>query len=377
MQNNKKCKILMVLGTLNYGGAEIFCLNFVKNINREKYQIDFAVTNLTCSNLEKEICNLGCKIHLVPKFNGLNVFNYRRAWKKLLSENHYDIVHGHASGPMALYLKEANKKGCATIAHSHSASTRGNVLKKAVKKIWAINAKKYADYWFACSHLAALRLFGKNYNKHEKYRFIPNGIDVEKFKFSSKSRIRIRNKLGISDATFVVGHVGSFTKPKNHRFIFDVFKAIIDKQPKSCLVLCGDGPLRKKYEMLANKRGLDEFVYFLGNVDNTNDFYSAFDTFIFPSFFEGLPVSLIEAQTSGLNIICSKKISNEICLTNHIVQLSIKNKPSVWAEKLFQMLNDNSNRLDDFEIMNDSKYTISHTVAIVTNVYDEIISKSR
>ena len=365
-------KVLMVLGSLNYGGAEIFCLNFVRNIDRKKYKIDFAVSKLTNSDIEKEIASYGCKIHLVPRFNGLNIYRYKKAWKEIFANEKYDIVHGHASGAMSIYLSMAKKIGCVTIAHSHSASTRGNILVKTAKKVLAKEIKKYSDYWFACSDLAAIRLFGKNFESSEKYSFIPNGIVPENYAFNPKARSSLRKQFHIADDEIVVGHVGSFTKPKNHSFLFKVFCELNKYLPNSYLILCGDGPLKKHYERIANQKNNRNQIKFVGNVNNTSDYYSVFDYLVFPSHFEGLPMSLVEAQTSGLPIFCSDSITKQICITENVHFVSLKESPKVWAKKIIDYYNSNKKRDDCLLKIKTSSFVIQNTIKTITDIYDKI-----
>ena len=376
MNSNKEIiKILMVLDAFHIGGAEMFCLNFVKNLDRKRFQVDFAVTNLTNNKLEEEIIGLGCKLHIIPRFKVFNIKNYKKRWNELLRKEHYDVIHGHASGAMSIYLSVAKKHGCVTFAHSHSAFIRGNIFVRTVKKLFSKGIKNNADYWLSCSDLAAIRLYGKDFSKSTKYHFIPNGIQPEKYKFNESYRKTIRENFKVSDETILIGHVGSFTEPKNHKYLLEVFKEFNNIIPESKLILCGDGPLKQSIEKMADCLRIKDKVIFTGNVYNTNEFYSAFDYFVFPSFFEGLPISLVEAQASGLPILCSDSITTDVILTSHIFQKSVSENESNWAQFIAKTINDLFERTADYQLVYKSVFTINSTVQIVTNLYCESISE--
>ena len=373
--SGNKYKILMVLGALNFGGAEIFCLSLVKSIDRNKYQLDFVVNSLRNSEIEKELVSLGCKIHVLPRFNGISFLKHKKIWRNFLENNKYDIVHGHASGAMSLYLSVAKECGCRTIAHSHSASNRGNFVVKFAKKFWSKNAKKYADYWLACSDLAAKRLFGRDFNTSSKYVFIPNGIDADRFAFSENQRNEIRDEYSIRSDEILVGHVGSFTKPKNHIFLLRTFKELSNKNDNYRLMLCGDGPVKKTFEKKASRLGLLNKIILVGNTKEPEKFYSAFDVFVFPSLFEGLPVSLIEAQCNGLPIVCSDKISKNVLLSGNIKQESLNNRPLLWAKVVDDTVKVHIDRDKGKEVVQSSAFVIQNTKIIIECVYEKLINK--
>jgi glycosyltransferase involved in cell wall biosynthesis len=239
IENNKK-RVLMVLGSLKFGGAEILCLSILKNIDRTKFQIDFAVTELTNSEIEKEVRTLGSQIFVFPRFKVLNKRHFKNSWASFFERNQYDIVHGHASGAMSLYLSIAKKHGCKTIAHSHSGSFTGNIFVRQAKKYYSHRIIQNSDYLIACSHEAARNLFGKKYKTLSNYSFVPNGIDVDLFAFNTEARETLRKKLNIPQDTILFGHVGRFISVKNHMFLLDIFHKIIKKNKNARLLLCGE-----------------------------------------------------------------------------------------------------------------------------------------
>ena len=158
---------------------------------------------------------------------------------------------------------------------------------------------------------------------------LPNAIDPERFKFSESARREIRAKYGIADDDFVVGHVGRFYPQKNHEFLIDVFSEVRLQKPNAKLLLLGDGPLQEKIRQKVETLGLAESVVFAGLQKNPAPFYSAMDVFAFPSLWEGLPLTLVEAQYSGLPCVVSENVTREVVVTENVYLLKT-NKAIHW-----------------------------------------------
>jgi glycosyltransferase involved in cell wall biosynthesis len=223
-----------------------------------------------------------------------------------------------------------------TIAHSHSTSS-GSGLAAVVKDILQKPLKSNSvDHLFACSEAAGEWLFGsKNMNA---VSILKNSIDANKFVYNEITRVQVRRNLAI-DQRFVIGHVGSFIEPKNHMFLIDIFKEIHEKNNKSVLMLVGRGELSEKVTLKVKELGLEDSVMFMGIRTDIPELLQAMDVFLFPSLYEGLPLTLVEAQAAGLIVIASDKITEEINLTNLVKFISLERPASYWAEKLFQYTN--------------------------------------
>ncbi|NMM63687.1 glycosyltransferase family 1 protein [Clostridium sp. P21] len=329
-------RILHVLGGLNCGGAEIMIMNLYRNIDRSKIQFDFMVHTIDKCDYDDEIRKLGGRIYSVPRYNGLNHFKYKRVWNDFF-KNHteYRIVHGHIRSTAAIYLKIAKKQGVITIAHSHSTASRGNKIEQFVKNAMQIPIRYIADYLFACSDEAGKWLFGEKATKQDNYRVIKNAIDAERYVFNEAVRDKVRKDLNIENK-LVVGHVGRFTYPKNHKFLIELFYEIQKQNEDSILLLVGDGELRYQIEKQINSLGIKNKVILTGVVPNVNDYIQAMDVFVFPSIFEGLGMVAIEAQAAGLRCIVSDKVPQEAFITDLIESISLTTDISKWASKILQ-----------------------------------------
>lgn len=364
---SKEIRILHVLGSLDRGGAETMIMNIYRNIDRSKIQFDFIVhTNEKC-DYNDEILEYGGKIFNIPRYTGKNHFKYKRAWIEFFnSYPQYKVIHGHMRSTASIYLRIAKKYGLVTIAHSHSTASRGNVLEKIVKKIMQFPIRYRADYLFACSNEAGKWLFGRNSIKKDNYKVIKNAIDIEKYTFNEVKRSEIRKKLNIQNK-FVVGHVGSFTYPKNHKFLIDVFYEIQKQEKDSVLLLIGDGVLRPQIEEQIKKFGINNKVIMTGVVSNVNDYMQAMDVFVFPSIFEGLGMAVIEAQAAGLQCIVSENIPKEAYITEKIKNISLHKKYEIWVNQIIKYTD--LKRKNEYKKLNDNGYSINDVASALEKFY--------
>lgn len=368
-----KIKILMVLGNTRRGGTQAFIMNILRNIDRNRYQIDFALNLDFEGGWGPEMRSLGSELFILPVFKVFNWISYKRAWNDFLDERHYDIVHGHTTNSAGIYLNVAKQKGCRTIAHIHSTGFRGNFVERITKRFFSKLTKKYADYWFACSEKAAQLLYGEAYKSFPHYFEMPNAIDVKRFEYNENIRKRIRKELEVDDNTFLCGHVGTFSVPKNHSFVLDVFAEIVKKKPISKLLLIGEGVLLEPTKEKAEKLGILDKIVFRKNLKNVNEHMMAMDLFIFPSLFEGFGMVSLEAQATGLNVIQSDVIPKDTLLTECVLPMSLEQPASLWADKALTMSPKNRVEMNN-KIVN-TKYNLSRTVELITRLYSEMTRK--
>ena len=370
--NQEKIKILMVLGTTGREGVQAFLLNLLTNIDRDKYQVDLAVnSDVKNGGISDEVRQMGSEIYFWPYFKVYNYAQFVRFWRDFLSKHHYDIVHGHSTNSAAVYLKVAKEMGCATIAHSHSAGYRGNKLQQWVKSIYAKRVGKVADSWFACSDKAAERLFGDAYSTYPHYYDIPNAINAENYLYDPDRARKIRKLLGIGEDEFLCGHVGTFSAPKNHSFLLDVFCEVLIIKPNARLVCCGAGVLMPQVKAKAEALGITDKVSFLGVVKNCNEYLMAMDVLVFPSLFEGFPITVIEAEATGLPVVMSDVITHEVDLTALIHRHSLSDSPQDWARTVCEAKN--IDRCSQNRFIAESKYNMRTSIKMITNIYQEML----
>ena len=168
------------------------------------------------------------------------------------------------------------------------------------------------------------------------YQIINNAIDVAAYSYDPEKCIEMRQKLGLENE-LIVGHVGRFNPQKNHPFLLDIFAVLLKKEPNAVLILVGGGEDMPKIQAKAQALGVAEHVRFLGIRSDVADLMQAMDVFVFPSLYEGLPVTMVEAQAAGLPCIISDKVPPECILTDGLVDaLPLSAEPEAWAEKMLE-----------------------------------------
>ena len=324
---------------MNRGGAENAIMNYYRHIDRGKVQFDFLLTEQNKCQFEDEINSLGGKIYRVPLLRIANPLPYIKAVSTFFNEHpEYQIVHSHTSSKSVVPLWIAKKKGIPVrIAHSHgSHSEKG--INGWVRDCLKIPLKYVANHYFACGTEAAIWLYGKKYHNKGKIQILPNIIECKKFIYNAKIREEYRRKLEISDETILLGCTARFCYPKNQTFAVNLLNELHKKNIKSMLILVGDGDERPIIESNISKNELGDYVIFTGVVPNVSDYEQAMDVFLMPSFFEGLPLSLIEAQISGLKCFASTGVPQEADKTGLVSFIPLDKGPHYWAEQIVDQL---------------------------------------
>lgn len=320
-------RVLHIVGNMNMGGQETFIMNVYENIDREKVQFDFIVHSEKEGYYDRRIKELGGRIYRISPISKHPIKSIKQ-FIDVIKKSKYNIVHRHTSSSIVaiemLIAKILRVKKI--IVHSHN-----NLCKhKLVNKIFRPILNFCSNYKLACSTEAAKWLFG---NKHYKeVNIIYNGINLKKFLYNEKIRKKIRTQLNVNNK-IVIGHIGRFEYQKNHRFIIDIFSELLKENRKYELWLIGDGRLRKEIENYIDSKDIKEYVKLFGIVDNVNELLQAMDVFIFPSIYEGLGISLIEAQINGLKCIVSENIQEEAIITDNVSKIPL-GKMLLWKKKI-------------------------------------------
>lgn len=361
-------RILHVLGKMNRGGAETMIMNLFREIDRTKIIFDFVVhTDEVCA-YDKEILELGGKIYHVPRYKGINDYQYRKVWKNFFIKHpEYRIVHGHIGSTAAIYLSIAQKYGCYTIAHSHNTTSHKKTLKDIIYCMLSYPTRYIADYFFACSLQAGLDRYGKKIvEKSGCFSVFNNAIDTGLYAYDLEKRVKKRTELGISDK-FVVGVVGRITRQKNPFFVINVFKEVLQKCDNAVLLWVGDGDLRNELEQMIQSARIEEYVQLLGVRDDVAELYQAMDVFFLPSLYEGLGMVAIEAQCSGLSCVVSEQFQDEVMITEHIQRVSLLEDVKIWADKI--CYTQQYIRMNNNNIIAKSGFDIKTTTKILMEFY--------
>lgn len=362
----KKIYVLQVVTYMERGGLEMMLMNYYKHINKDIFQFDFLVHRIQKAEFDDEIMHMGGRIFRLPRLNPFSP-SYRACLDRFFKEHkEYQIVHVHLDCMSSLVLKYAKKNGVPVrIAHSHNTNQNYD-FKYPIKMFYRQFIGKYATELMACGVEAGKWMFNGM-----PFEVLNNAISAEAFRFQQEQRDSIRKQYKLQEK-YIIGHVGSFKNAKNHDFIIEIFAEIKKKQTNAVLVLIGDGINKNKMIHKVREFGLEKDVLFLGIQKNISGFLSAFDRFLFPSLYEGLPVTLIEAQTSGLKCIISDKITGECIFSDSVVKLSLSSSTVYWSEAVLNPVK--TDRRSYYLNAVKAGYDIETNVRILEKKYKELIA---
>lgn len=372
--NQAAIRVLHVVTIMNPGGIETMLMNIYRNINRKKIQFDFLVHRLEKGVYDDEIISMGGMIYHIIPVRLCSIIKYKKMLDYFFSNHYYSIVHSHISILSYLILKSAGKHGATVrISHSHQINAFlgfKSLIRIPVKIYCKMKIKGVSTRLMACSNSAGYWLFGKK----APFLVINNAIDTHKFIYNSTIRRRMRNEFNLASDTLVIGHVGSFQKVKNHLYLLQIFKIVHETDPEAILMMVGDGVLRAEIEKTAKRLDLQQNVIFTGIRSDVSKLLQVMDVFVLPSISEGLPVTLIEAQASGLPCLVSDVVTKEVAITELVTFLPLTKSPEIWAEKMLTLTEGSERRNMRSEIIKKG-YDVNTTSEWITNFYIEELKR--
>lgn len=348
------------------GGIESFLCNTLLTMDRSELEIDIVAAQIGDSVFTETLKNAGIRFQELS--GTLRSPKNARLLSALLAERHYDVVHLNAYQALSLqHLKLAQDAGAPIrIAHSHNTELRNSStrpLKLAIHN-WARRAYgNVMTHRLACSAPAARFLFGAT----SEWAFIPNGIDVERFRFDPAGRKEVRTELEL-EGKLVIGNVGRLCYQKNQAFLMDVFKEVQQQCHESALLLVGKGEVRAELDAKARALGIENCVIFYGTTDRVERLYWAMDVFAFPSRFEGLGIAAVEAQAAGLPVICSEGVPPEAMITDLAVKLSLSAGAKSWAEAV-QNTKNPENRAASADVVSATGFDVAAVAKEIRNLW--------
>ncbi|WP_268802215.1 glycosyltransferase family 1 protein [Bifidobacterium criceti] len=312
------------------GGVEATTMNHYRLLDHSKIHYDFIVYEGSPYVPIDEIKKLGGRVFYVPPITHLAGFEKELA--RILKTTNPDIVHSNLNALSIFPLRVAKRIGIPVrIAHSHSTSNNKELLRNTAKKVLRLYSKTYPTHLAACSLDSATWLFGKKAVAEHNVHYIKNAIDLQRYAFNASHRLELRKKYGLEDK-HVLGQIGRFTTQKNYSFSMDVVAELVSTDPNAVFVALGSGNLMRAIRQKAAALGIADHVMLLGNQSNANAWYSAFDALLFPSLYEGLPLTMIEAQVAGLPIVSSDKVTPEAFIDKELVTvLPLELTTAAWA----------------------------------------------
>lgn len=358
-------RVLQIVDSMDLGGIQSFIMNIYRKIDKSKIQFDFLVFRETEQYFEKEIYFLGGRIYKIPGRRD-GILKTRKALNVFFN-NHseYNVVHYQTSSisfidPIEIAYKHKVKD---IIVHAHSTRAPGGKIQTILHKVNKNKISKYSNHYLACGDAALKWMYGKT-QCEDSAVIVYNGISLSDYQFNGKYREKIRKEFHISEK-YVIGHIGRFSKVKNHKFLLDIFMEIENRKSEAVLLLIGTGELIEEIKKMVVEKGVEKKVIFAGVRSDVDELVSAMDIMVFPSLYEGFPVTLIEAQVSGLPCVISDTISDEVILNDNVKQVSLNEKAKVWADITLE----NGCRECEYDKFENSEFSIMNTIKKLYEIY--------
>lgn len=355
-------RLLCIVGGMNAGGAETLLMKIYRALDKSQYQMDFAVAIEEEGYYDKEIFAMGGKIyHITPKTKGLlkNFLDIKNLVKR---EQYTSVLRTSQHSLSALELLAAKMGGARIRVFRSSNSQPESQSKKqlVLHKLCGFMPHIFANVRIAPSTEAAEFMFGKGAVEKGAATILRNAIDLNVFSYDETARNCIREELGISNDAVVIGHVGRFAPQKNHLFLVEIFNEIAHKNKNAVLLCVGDGPLKDVFVNRANELGVSTKILLPGVRADIPEMLSTMDVFLFPSLYEGMPNTVIEAQATGLHCVIADTITKEANVTGNISYISLNASYDKWADEVLCQVK--QERKPTTEDMKRAKYDIESMV---------------
>lgn len=358
---------------MDRGGIETMIMNLYRNMDREKVQFDFLAHYGREAAYNEEIRAMGGKIYEMPALKDeahayyWKLFSYLKALKQFFKEHpEYHVIHGHMTNTAILYMPIAKKYGV-TCRISHSHNTRGKAgLLGLVTDLLQRPIYRYATDFFACSEAAKHWFYPEKLIAAGKVQVLANAVDARRFRYCPEKRAQMRQRLNL-DGKLAIVCVARFRPEKNQGFLMDILREMRKTRDDVVFVFAGEGPCENEVKRKAREYGLEEHTRFLGMRTDVPDILSASDAFVLPSLWEGLPVTVIEAQANGLYCVVTEGLTEEMNALGMVEYISLKKSPAEWGKTLIKAAQ--RPRRDTCEEMKSSGYDINTTAPWLQEFY--------
>jgi glycosyltransferase involved in cell wall biosynthesis len=367
-------RVLHVIAGLNPGGIETWLMHIVHDMDRKRFEHEFCLYRLEGGPLLADLLSLDIPVHRHRLGGGLlGYVRFAREFSALLRHGDFDVVHCHGTLLTGFFVLLAERAGVPVrIAHAHSAApVATGVLRAQVGRLLRRWIWRHATAGLACSSVAADAVFGPNWQADPRFGLLHCAIDPAPFKHPI-DRLGLRAEWGLSDHALVVGHVGNFSPVKNYGFLIELAREAIRRDPRVYFLLVGDGAGRAAVAATIRALGIEKRVLLTGvRRDVPCLMRAVMDVLVFPSFAEGLPMTLIEAQAAGLPCVVSDAVCREAEVAPGRLDLvPLSAATDAWLERIFAFLS--SPRLDTAEALrqlNQTDFVIEQSTRKLADAY--------
>ena len=334
----EKIKVLLIAGAMNVGGIENQLMHLLRQADKKKFQIDFT-TIAPHPFYQDEIEALGAKCIYIHGTGGKHFLRYCRELYRVMREGRYDIIHSHELFHSGMVLLTARLAGVShRFVHAHNwmegndPKARKSLKRRIYNAVMQRLIKWNATDFIACSTLAGRFLYGEAITKQSNYHLVFNSVDTSEF---VEKYDRVETGEFTDDGWINVLQVGRFTPVKNQLFTAEIAWEL-KKRGKKIRILCA-GNIGGAYDDSVKAKiaeyGLEEQMLLLGVRRDIDVLMRKSSAFLLPSLYEGMPLVLIEAQSSGLPCVTADTFSREVDFGIGMLDwLSPESGAAAWAD---------------------------------------------
>jgi glycosyltransferase involved in cell wall biosynthesis len=374
-------RVLHVLKQIMGGGVESWLLHVMRNMDRDRFQMDLLARVAAPSPFDDAYRATGARIHYL---DGLGRrASYDSAFREIVrTHGPYDVVHCHSLFNNGLGLILARRSRIPVrIAHSHLAHAESTRLGWRLRLLG--RCYRLSHSWtegIGCSGPAGREMFGPGWGRDSRYRLLFCGVDMEPFHGAAPDP-GLRADFGLPEHSFVVGHVGRFVDQKNHPFLIEIATEACRRDERIHFLLLGEGGMQREMQERVLKRGLAQRIIFAGQRSDAPKLMAgAMDAFCLPSLFEGLGLVGVEAQAAGLRVLVSDTVPTEMDAVPALVKrMSLSRPAAEWAEALLEMKRAGTPvaQIDALATIESGPFNIHNSVASLQAFYEECLAKHR
>ena len=327
-------KVAISLNKCDSGGQKSLVMAYLRNFDRSRVQFDLIVDADSNSIPYEEVEKLGGRVFVIPPYQ--KIFKHLSALKRIFSDNDYDVLYAVNNTMNIFPLYVAKKKGIKVrVSESLTMASHQELLKTVLKTVLRFFSHCWCNYYMANGRDCGIYQFGKKAMEQGKVAIFLSPVDAKANTFNPELRAITRKKYGWENK-IVYGFIARFEKQKNPLFLIDIMYFISRKQNNAHFVIIGAGSLEEKMKERINEYEMGNRLSWLGRREDIKQFYNAFDAFLLPSLYEGLPVVGVESQATGLPVFFSENITKEAGIAELGHYISLKKPADEWADVIIE-----------------------------------------
>jgi len=308
-----KYKILCTLNQARVAGTEKHLLIILKNLNRDLFEP--AVLCFSDGPLIQLLREQGIRAWSLPRERFLDYSTAKKTYR-LIKENKFDLLHSHCGQFACIIAKLAGVPYLIETRHglylNYDQLDKVTFLRSLIIKSKA----RFVDMTITVNKIDKKLLSEKFGAPENRIRDVANGLDLEEIKSLKITTAQIKDELQIAPGCNIVGTVARFTEQKGLQYFVEAAKLIKQQIPNCKFIIVGDGELKNSLIDLAQNIGVYQDIIFTGYRSDALSIMSAFDIFVLPSLWEGMPYTILEAMALKKPVVATHVFGNSEIVLN-------------------------------------------------------------